>query len=772
MLSHLSRGASPCGHSWECYAPDGLPFLSFFHPLAVILWPTDDRDGSDGAQHGANGAEMQAQRSSAEGGGVAAAIAEVDYQPCQPKMEFPASNGRRFRYEWFDNYKWLTYDVARHVVRCHTCLMGLKTGVVKEDFRETAFVRGFSNWKKAGEKFRAHEKSDTHKISAQNILLSRQQPITAQIDDASRKEQQTNTEVFLDVLSILRGLARCGVALRGHTDTDGNLMRLLQERSVLSTEMKKWLKRKTNFLSHECQDELFEVMATMIQRDLAQEVKESVWFSVIADGTTDVSGTEQFCVCLRHVDKEMSVKEVFCGLYAAPDSSGGTLFKVIVDVLRRLAIDISNLRGMCFDGASNMSGAIKGVQARLTELQPKAVFVHCLNHSLDLALVEEAKSVPTIGDVMTIVRDVVTALNTAKRKNLFEGHVIQGGEEGSHTTGRPKKLLALCPTRWTVRCAAFRRFIDSYDAVVDTIDDVIDDRGTSPDVKARLRGVALQLQQFETLFGMALALQIFEPCEALAKALQKPSLAIGAAIRAANELIDILDNQRTDESFDTLFETVERRAADLATSVAPPKTPRARRPPRRLEQTSQPCPPAELDARSNLRRQYFDAVDVVRAEVRRRFDQSGVKRLKEMEHALLGQEGSPPECEDINRDKLRSQLQVLDSLRPQPRAATVTELAKDLFSGDSITQEYLSEVSKLCQLILTVPVSAASAERVFSALRHVKRHARSTMAQARLSHLMVLNVHQDRALRLNLRDVMRHFVHRSPAKRVPVFGRH
>ena len=97
-----------------------------------------------------------------------------------------------------------------------------------------------------------------------------------------------------------------------------------------------------------------------------------------------------------------------------------------------------NLRGLCFDGASNMSGAIKGVQARLTELQPKAEFVHCLNQSLDLALVEKAKSVPTIGDVMSIVRDAVTTLKTAKRNNLFEEHVIQEGEEGSHTTGRRK----------------------------------------------------------------------------------------------------------------------------------------------------------------------------------------------------------------------------------------------------------------------------------------------------------------------------------------------
>ena len=150
----------------------------------------------------------------------------------------------------FQDYLGASISDGKVPVRCQSCLMGLKTGVARDqDFRENAFPRGFSKWKKTREKFRARTKSNAHKISTHNILLSREQPITAQIGGASRKEQQTNTEIFLDVLSILRGLARCGVVLRGHADTDGNLMRLFQERSVLFTELKKWLKRKTNFLS-------------------------------------------------------------------------------------------------------------------------------------------------------------------------------------------------------------------------------------------------------------------------------------------------------------------------------------------------------------------------------------------------------------------------------------------------------------------------------------------------------------------------------------------
>ena len=96
-----------------------------------------------------------------------------------------------------------------------------------------------------------------------------------------------------------------------------------------------------------------------------------------------------------------------------------------MDIMQRLIGSVEKLRGHCFDGASNMSGRISGVRARLAEVQPKSMYVHCANHSLDLVLVELAKRVPLVADVMNLVRDVFSALNTAKRKNLLKQYVLE-----------------------------------------------------------------------------------------------------------------------------------------------------------------------------------------------------------------------------------------------------------------------------------------------------------------------------------------------------------
>jgi hypothetical protein len=53
-----------------------------------------------------------------------------------------------------------------------------------------------------------------------------------------------------------------------------------------------------------------------------------------------------------------------------------------------------------------MSGRLYGVQAQLNALQPKSLFVHCVNHFLDLALQKIASEVALVRDSLTLVSDI------------------------------------------------------------------------------------------------------------------------------------------------------------------------------------------------------------------------------------------------------------------------------------------------------------------------------------------------------------------------------
>ena len=50
----------------------------------------------------------------------------------------------------------------------------------------------------------------------------------------------------------------------------------------------------------------------------------------------------------------------------------------------------------------------------------------------------------------------------------------------------------------------------------------------------------------------------------------------------------------------------------------------------------------------------------------------------------------------------------------------------------------LSKVFRLLPIVFTLPVTTATAERTFSALRRLKTYLRSTMSQPRLNHTMLL----------------------------------
>lgn len=194
------------------------------------------------------------------------------------------------------------------------------------------------------------------------------------------------------VISSLRYLCKSGQAVRGHNDSEGNLMNLLEERSMDVPKLGIWLKKRNNRLSHDIQNEIIRIMAHAVQRELLHDIREAAFFSIAADGTTDIVGQEQFCLSVRYVDKNtLSPTEVFLGMYNPPDATAESLFKSIMDMLCSLNIGTANLRGHCFEGAANMSGRFNGVQKKLIDHQEKSVYVHCSNHSLDLVLQEAAR---------------------------------------------------------------------------------------------------------------------------------------------------------------------------------------------------------------------------------------------------------------------------------------------------------------------------------------------------------------------------------------------
>ena len=81
-------------------------------------------------------------------------------------------------------------------------------------------------------------------------------------------------------------------------------------------------------------------------------------------------------------------------------------------------------------------------------------------------------------------------------------------------------------------------------------------------------------------------------------------------------------------------------------------------------------------------------------------------------------------------------------------------------------KEVFHELFRLCKISVDTPVSSASCERSFSALKLNKTHLRTTMADDRLSHLGILSVESRRACSINMDAFVKHFASSHQNRRI------
>ncbi|KAJ8875224.1 hypothetical protein PR048_023119 [Dryococelus australis] len=167
-------------------------------------------------------------------------------------------------------------------------------------------------------------------------------------------------------------------------------------------------------------------------------------------------------------------------------------------------------------------------------------------------------------------------------------------------------------------------------------------------------------------------------------------------------------------------------------------------------------PQVRFTPKEKLRKEFYEIVDLLVNELKRRFDQCGMKKLIKLENVILSSiKQDPPSPEelqlelvvhsfDFNIDLLYAQLLMFKTVIPEDNISGVVCIARKLKNKSAMVQTLLRELKKLIMLILTIPASTASSERSFSDLRCLKTYLRANVSQERLNHLLVAQIHGSR----------------------------
>ena len=514
-------------------------------------------------------------------------------------------------------------------------------------------------------------------------------------------------------------------------------------------------------------NEQIELIGHAILRNILTDIRKAQWFSVIADEASDVSNKEQLSVCIRWVDDKFSVYEDPLELINLSKTDAAAITNALRDCLTRFCLPISQCRGQAYDGASNMSGHLNGVAARIERDFPAALYLHCFAHCTNLCLQSVSRKCVSLRDAIDLVMEVSQLIRfSPKRSALFSEMQMQLGLCSM-------SLKPLCPTRWTVRTAAISAVLSNYETLQATLEQINSE--THDDYGRKAGGYLAQMDKFSTFFGLKLAHLVFSGTEQLSLTLQGKDTTIQEAINATELAIQYLTRLRSDMTFADFYSKVVEGSKDLTSE---PTLPRYKRPPRRIDEGEAPV--QFSDAEMYFRQQYFETLDLLINELKQRFQQRrGLPVMAVLEKVLMDYaNGITAFCstelphefdlykDDLDLSKLKTQLSMLPDLIVTRNTRNSVPIKKvtnvrticDIINETSVGREMLSEVIKLLKIFYTLPTTTSTAERSFSALRRLKTFLRSTMTQPRLNHTLLSFIHKDRVDEIKEEKIAESFI--------------
>jgi len=138
----------------------------------------------------------------------------------------------KFQSDWFKKLPWLHCDRKSGKVLCFECVTAVHKGLVnpsnyKMETSSNFRVEGFSNWKKAIERFDKHQKSLIHRDAHLKLAGLKQKDVMSSMEEKHERDQESARKALISIITSLKYLVTEGSAVRGKENSGGKFKNLL-----------------------------------------------------------------------------------------------------------------------------------------------------------------------------------------------------------------------------------------------------------------------------------------------------------------------------------------------------------------------------------------------------------------------------------------------------------------------------------------------------------------------------------------------------------------
>nr|KAJ0208585.1 hypothetical protein LSAT_V11C400170440 [Lactuca sativa] len=587
-----------------------------------------------------------------------------------------------------------------------------------------------------------------------------------------------------------------------------NFHEILKALGVFNIEMEELFRtapKHALYTSPSIQKKILNLISTRVRRMICEEINGGK-FCLVVDEACDQSNKEQMSTVLRFLNKDGFIMERFFGLVHVPDTTSQTLKNAIYSVLSHNNLDlksilmdftitipnpscidfrklrvtnvtplmvhkhqeqedeeekrrrlpktcgnprrkltlIQQIRGQGYDGASNMRGHFKGLQALISNDCPYAYYVHCFAHRLQLTLMAASQGVVALHKFFTRLSFVINVVG-ASSKRTDQLRDTQAEEIAYKIsideleTGRGLNQIGTLQragdTRWSSHLKSVSSLIKMFSPTCEVLLKIIKD-GIGP-IKGDADSAYEAITTFEFIFVLHLEKEIMEITDLLCQALQRQSQDICNALRLVASTKLLLQKMK-DERWDGLL-SLERNI-DIPDMSSPYFSRGARARNEHSDHT--------LEHHYRLLRlsTTLDPKSVVEP-----FRSGDVIKLVEKFY--------PEDFNEQEKVVLKIQLQhyEIDVVQhvDYKLLTSISELCQWLIKTKRVANFHL--IYRVASLILTLPVSTATTERSFSAMNLIKTRLRNKMEDEFLNDSLVLHFERELAEKISLDTIVQDF---------------